>query len=223
MCPSHNIVISHKRPPAESVSDMENEKQTRQKLIDSAKREFLEKGYSKASLRSICADAGVTTGALYFFFENKEDLFAAIVDPPLAGLKEILIQHFKEDIEEMSGIDSPEGIVMDHTEISDKIVGYIYKNYDSFMLLLTATENTVYENVVDEFVTMLEQSIPPMMASLKGYTCDEYMSHWMAHISMDAFIHVIKHEKDVKKAKARLRDILNYLVLGWVQLAVKKK
>ena len=202
---------------------MENEKQTRQKLIDSAKREFLEKGYSKASLRSICADAGVTTGALYFFFENKEDLFAAIVDPPLAGLKEILIQHFKEDTEEMSGIDSLEGIEMDHTEISDKIVGYIYKNYDSFMLLLTATENTVYENVVDEFVAMLEQSIPPMMASLKGYTCDEYMSHWMAHISMDAFIHVIKHEKDVKKAKARLRDILNYLVVGWVQLAVKKK
>lgn len=202
---------------------MENEKQTRQKLIDSAKREFLEKGYSKASLRSICADAGVTTGALYFFFENKEDLFAAIVDPPLAGLKEILIQHFKEDTEEMSGIDSLERIDMDHTEISDKIVGYIYKNYDSFMLLLTATENTVYENVVDEFVTMLEQSIPPMMASLKGYTCDEYMSHWMAHISMDAFIHVIKHEKDVKKAKARLRDILNYLVVGWVQLAVKKK
>ena len=123
---------------------MENEKQTRQKLIDSAKREFLEKGYSKASLRSICADAGVTTGALYFFFENKEDLFAAIVDPPLNGLKGILLQHFKEDVEEMSAIDSLEKIDLDHTEISDMIVGYIYENYDSFMLLLTATENTVY-------------------------------------------------------------------------------
>ena len=202
---------------------MENEKQTRQKLIDSAKKEFLEKGYSKASLRSICADAGVTTGALYFFFENKKDLFAAIVDPPLNGLKEILLQHFKEDIEEMSGIDSIEGIDMDHSEISDKIVGYIYKNYDSFMLILTATENTVYENVVDEFVSMVEQSIHPMLASMKGYTCDEYMTHWMSHISIDAFIHVIKHEKDVKKAKVRLRAILNYLVLGWVQLAMVKK
>ncbi len=202
---------------------MENEKQTRQKLIDSAKREFLEKGYSKASLRSICADAGVTTGALYFFFENKEDLFAAIVDPPLNGLKGILLQHFKEDVEEMSAIDSLEKIDLDHTEISDMIVGYIYENYDSFMLLLTATENTVYENVVDEFVAMLEQSIPRMLLSVKGYAIDEYMSHWMSHISMDAFIHVIKHEKDVKKAKVRLRAILNYLVLGWMQLALVKK
>ena len=202
---------------------MENEKQTRQKLIDSAKREFLEKGYSKASLRSICADAGVTTGALYFFFENKEDLFAAIVDPPLNGLKGILLQHFKEDVEEMSAIDSLEKIDLDHTEISDMIVGYIYENYDSFMLLLTATENTVYENVVDEFVAMLEQSIPRMLLSVKGYAIDEYMSHWMSHISMDAFIHVIKHEKDVNKAKVRLRAILNYLVLGWMQLALVKK
>ena len=202
---------------------MQDEKQTRQKLIDSAKKEFLAKGYAKASLRSICADAGVTTGALYFFFENKEDLFAAIVDPPLNGLKNILFQHFKDDVEEMSGIDSLEDIDTDHSEISDRIVGYIYENYDSFMLLLTASENTVYENVVDEVVSMVERSIQPSLSMLKGYTVDEYMSHWMAHISMDSFIHVIRHEKDVEKAKVRLRAILNYLVTGWLQLAVKKQ
>ena len=200
---------------------MQDEKQTRQKLIDSAKKEFLAKGYAKASLRSICADAGVTTGALYFFFENKEDLFAAIVDPPLNGLKNILVQHFRDDVEEMSGIESLDDIDMDHSEISDRIVGYIYENYDSIMLLLTASENTVYENVVDEFVTMIENSIPMMMAPLKGYTADEYMSHWMSHISLDAFIHVIKHERDVEAAKVRLRAILNYLVEGWVKLAMR--
>ena len=200
---------------------MQDEKQTRQKLIDSAKKEFLEKGYAKASLRSICADAGVTTGALYFFFENKEDLFSAIVDPPLNGLKNILFQHFKDDVEEMSGIDSLDDVDMDHSEISDRIVGYIYENYDSFMLLLNASENTVYENVVDEFVSMLDRSIPSMMANMKGYTWDEYMSHWMSHISIDAFIHVIRHEKDVETAKIRLRAILNYLVMGWLQLAMR--
>ncbi len=202
---------------------MQDEKQTRQKLIDCAKKEFLAKGYAKASLRSICADAGVTTGALYFFFENKEDLFAAIVDPPLNGLKNILVQHFRDDVEEMSGIESLDDIDMDHSEISDRIVGYIYENYDSIMLLLTASENTVYENVVDEVVSMVERSIPPSLSMLKGYTVDEYMSHWMAHISIDAFIHVIRHEKDVETAKVRLRAILNYLVTGWLQLAVKKQ
>ena len=58
---------------------MGDELETREKLLESAMAEFSENGYMKASLRKICADAGVTTGALYFFFKNKNDLFKAIV------------------------------------------------------------------------------------------------------------------------------------------------
>lgn len=201
----------------------ENEHGTRENLIEAAKREFLEKGYNKASLRTICANAGVTTGALYFFFENKADLFAAIVDPPLKELKSILIKHFSDDAEHVKNLTSFEEADMDHSDISNLIVGHIYNYYDSFMLLLNASENTVYENVVDEFVEMVDRSIPAMMTQVRGYTYDENMSHWMAHISIDAFIHVIQHERDVDKAKERLGKILNYLVLGWVQLAMEKK
>jgi len=207
----------------EHFMQKENEQGTRELLIEAAKKEFLEKGYNKASLRSICADAGLTTGALYFFFKNKADLFAAIVDPPLNGLKNILLEHFREDAEEMKGLTSLDGLDMDHSKISDLIVGHIYENYDSFMLLLNSSEDTVYENVVDEFVDMLDRSIPPMMANVSGYTYDEYMSHWMSHISLDAFIHVIRHEKDAEVARKRLRGILNYLVMGWVQLALVKE
>ena len=58
---------------AKAVKD---EKETKRRLLESAKKEFLEKGYLQASLRNICKNAGVTTGALYFFFEGKEALFA---------------------------------------------------------------------------------------------------------------------------------------------------
>ena len=65
---------------------MENErrKQTEQKLIESGKAEFLKKGYAKANLRDLCKTAGVTTGAFYFSFANKEALLAAILDPVIA-------------------------------------------------------------------------------------------------------------------------------------------
>ena len=52
-------------------------------LLASAKREFLEKGYAHASLRRICEGANVTTGALYFFFRNKEELFESLVEKPV--------------------------------------------------------------------------------------------------------------------------------------------
>jgi len=51
-----------------------------QRLKDCALKEFLEKGYEKASLRKICKDAKVTTGALYKRYAGKEELFLALVD-----------------------------------------------------------------------------------------------------------------------------------------------
>ena len=55
---------------------MKKSQETKNNLLASAKTEFFEKGYMQASLRNICKNAGVTTGAMYFFFEDKEDLFA---------------------------------------------------------------------------------------------------------------------------------------------------
>ena len=195
----------------------------RELLLEAAKQEFLDKGYNKASLRNICAKAGVTTGALYFFFDNKAELFAAIVDRPVNGLKEILMEHVREDSKYMASLESVENIEMDHSEISDMLIEHIYRYYDSFMLLLSSAENTAYENCVDDFVEMTQRSIPLMLSALDGYTYDEYNAHWMSHITVDAIIHVIKHEKDKEIAKKRMRSIMNYLIQGWVGLVMVKE
>ena len=49
----------------------EQDSGTKERLLQSGKEEFLQHGFQNASLRRICANAGVTTGALYFFFRNK--------------------------------------------------------------------------------------------------------------------------------------------------------
>lgn len=40
-----------------------------------AKKEFLEKGYVDASLRTIAAEAGTTTGTIYSHMVEKKDFF----------------------------------------------------------------------------------------------------------------------------------------------------
>ena len=60
---------------------MQNKEQTTQeKILYAAKAEFLEKGFPKASLRTIVKEAGVTTGALYGYYGSKEALFDALVE-----------------------------------------------------------------------------------------------------------------------------------------------
>jgi AcrR family transcriptional regulator len=52
----------------------------RERLLESAARAFATRGYEKASIEEIAADAGLTKGAVYWNFESKEDLFFALLD-----------------------------------------------------------------------------------------------------------------------------------------------
>ena len=54
---------------------------TKQHLMELAKAEFLEKGYNDASVRNIAKTAGLTTGAIFRYFPDKESIFAALVSP----------------------------------------------------------------------------------------------------------------------------------------------
>lgn len=57
----------------------EAERDTRGQILEAAKAEFLAKGFQHASLRGIVRAAGVTTGALYGYYDSKEALFDALV------------------------------------------------------------------------------------------------------------------------------------------------
>ena len=47
----------------------------RWRIIDAAGREFSEQGFEDASLNRIIAEAGVSKGAIYYYFDDKADVF----------------------------------------------------------------------------------------------------------------------------------------------------
>jgi TetR/AcrR family transcriptional repressor of nem operon len=58
---------------------------TRELLLQAAFREIYRSGYRSADLDAILAAAGVTKGALYYHFDNKEALGYAVVDEVIAN------------------------------------------------------------------------------------------------------------------------------------------
>jgi AcrR family transcriptional regulator len=52
----------------------------RAQILDGAKRCFLSVGFEAASMNEITSEAGVSKGTLYVYFEDKEDLFKALID-----------------------------------------------------------------------------------------------------------------------------------------------
>ena len=51
----------------------------RHKILDTARALFVQQGYKKTTIRQIVEHSGVLTGSIYHFFQNKEDLFQALV------------------------------------------------------------------------------------------------------------------------------------------------
>ncbi len=52
---------------------------TRAKVLDAARALFIERGYEAATVRDIAARAGMSTGAVFANFEDKADLFEAVL------------------------------------------------------------------------------------------------------------------------------------------------
>jgi AcrR family transcriptional regulator len=52
----------------------------REAILEIAKREFLDHGYSGASMSAISAELGGSKGTLWSYFPSKEELFSAVLD-----------------------------------------------------------------------------------------------------------------------------------------------
>jgi AcrR family transcriptional regulator len=63
---------------------------TRQKVLDDARTLFAERGYEPATIRDIAKGAGMSTGAVFANFEDKAELFEAVLSEDLARLAETL-------------------------------------------------------------------------------------------------------------------------------------
>ena len=65
--------------PRRRLTQAESREQTRHRLLGAAAKVFAEKGYAGASLEEISELAGYTTGALYYHFSNKQQLFLELL------------------------------------------------------------------------------------------------------------------------------------------------
>lgn len=62
----------------------------KQRILDVAKAEFADKGYTGANVNVIAEKANISVGAIYKYFETKENLFLTIIDGAFEVLEDTL-------------------------------------------------------------------------------------------------------------------------------------
>lgn len=63
---------------------------TRQKVLDAARDLFSERGYDPATIRDIAKGAGMSTGAVFANFQDKAELFEAVLAEHMERLTEVV-------------------------------------------------------------------------------------------------------------------------------------
>lgn len=120
------------------------------KIIESAKKEFLDKGYLESSLGTICFDAGVTTGAIYRRYEGKEGLFFEVVKPAINVFEKLK----KETIDENEKRKANNRMKDSYDSYANTIKRWIellYSEKESMKILMSKSEGTKYYNYLHDF------------------------------------------------------------------------
>lgn len=190
---------------------------TREKIMKSAKAEFLAHGFSGASLRTIASGAGVTTGALYKYFRDKAELFDALVAPTVQRFIEMYHQSEEAfmksiDIDGLNWTSSDGNLTIG--------VNYIYDNLEVFQLLLLSAEKTAYENfthiMIDKEVEATLRYVE--IAKSRGHlvnTIDREDLHLLVSAQFSALFEMVLHDLPRERAMQATQSIYRFFKAGW--------
>ncbi len=84
--PLNSGVMGNERTVRRRAVSDDQKLERRQAITDAAKRVFSEKGFHETTIAAVAADAGMSYGTIYWYFDSKEDLFHAVIEAEEAAL-----------------------------------------------------------------------------------------------------------------------------------------
>ncbi len=182
-----------------------------------AKKEFLEKGYVDASLRTIAAEAMTTTGSIYSRYGGKEGLFSALVEPSANEFVGI----FRSIQEKFCKIDPrKQAESMDEYTANGmkQLVEYIYSHLEEFHLLVDSSYGTKFQNFVEHLVEIETEYtykfIKVIGIEFKKSITKDFM-HIMNKALFESFFEIVRHNMSKEEAVAYAIMLETYHSAGW--------
>ena len=193
-----------------------------ERIVDAAKREFLDKGYVDASLRTIAAEADTSTNSIYVRFGDKEGLFSAIVEPVLNEITERFIR-----IQERFHLMTPEEQAERMPKYADggtsELIDYMYEHLEEFRLLLDASYGTRFHNFVDELVRIEVEYTYKFMETV-GYSdkfgdaVTQKLLHIVTTSRFESIFEIIRHGMSREEATEYIELLSRYHRCGFIEI-----
>ena len=190
-----------------------------ERILSCAKAEFLDKGYTDASLRVIAAAAETSTNSIYVRFGDKEGLFSAIVEPALSEMTERFVK-IQERFCHMTGAEQAEHMAEYADGGTMELVDYMYDHLDEFRLLLDASYGTRFHNFVDELVRIEVEYTYKYMETVGcpahlGDAMTQKLLHIVTTSRFESIFEVIRHSMSRSEAAEYIGLLSRYHRTGF--------
>ena len=191
-------------------------------ILAAAENEFLEKGYEDAALREIARKAGVTTGALYGYFKNKQELFGTLVEEDYNHM----LAMYRGILDSFNTL-APEAQVesmSDYTvEGMNRMADYMYDHWTAFKLLLCCAQGTRYAHLVEEMAALDVQATDDFSqsstdAGLPMNPVNPTLERMLTYSMFSNFFEMVRQDLPREEAEAYIGQLQRFYTAGWKEI-----
>ncbi|MDO4648473.1 MAG: helix-turn-helix domain-containing protein [Eubacteriales bacterium] len=192
-------------------------------ILKESCKQFIEKGYSAVTVRSIASAIGVTTGSIYKYYKDKEALFEALVFEPAQYLldyyrdaqKMFAKQDFDLQMEMLQSDTSKSG--------NNDMLEYMYDHFDAFKLIACNAKGTRYEDYIDQVAEIEDDSSVAFIEMIKKHNhevrdIDRGMMHILSTALVSGMFETIRHDMPRDKALEYIKTLQDFYTAGWFEI-----
>jgi AcrR family transcriptional regulator len=176
----------------------------RERILNAAKSEFLDRGYSSASMRSIADLAEITVGNIYRYFENKESLFENVVigsyDNMISIVNDIKFEKFNTNNEEL------------YNEFKETFAigfsNFVRENYEEVVILTRKSKGTKFENAKENVTELIKKKLDSHInSSIKNNEINKDMLTNVMSVNIVNGIFEVVKSTDINKSEELERNM----------------
>ena len=179
--------------------------EVRNSIVKEALKEFMEKGYEGASIRSIAEKSNTSVGNIYKYFESKEDLYENIIGSVYHKLMDY--------IKQCDNVELNENAKLIFNELAGKIIEIFNENSTEIAVLLNQSKGSKYENCKSTFVDFITRIITENMKyelSLKGKRLkDNFVIYLISYSLVESIAIIVKERHDGAEVKKLILNIID--------------
>lgn len=186
-------------------------------IIQAAYAEFLSCGFQKASLHKIAENAGVTTGAIYTRYRNKDALFVSLLQNYIDKLNDYFAPAAAE-YEKAGRIGTTEAL-LSAIDFEERIyIRLLTEHYDDCTLFFSRSDGSSVETMFSELMRRKTEQTVEFFRRAYGKAPSEDAIRLLMGSQFWYFRKLLDAHLEADKMLECLHTLLDFFNAGWRQL-----